>query len=442
MKNFLTLILTGIVASTFGQNIHRCYTTEMMQKREQANPGYQKAVDKTFEMAKERAQTKSNGAQEIYRIPVVVHVVYNSSAENIPDSLIVNQIEVLNQAYRRTNPDTGATRAEFKPVAADAGIEFYLANSDPNGNWTNGINRVQTAQTSWLSLQSLTPDGIKSSAQGGVDAWPTDRYLNIWVGNLSLLGTPFILGFAYPPVGAPNWPSDQYPTDPNIEGVVVHYEVFGRNNPLASGVLSVANQGRTCVHEVGHFLGLRHIWGDGGGLSGTPGCSVDDGIDDTPNAAEASQQDCNLNKNSCTDSPVDFFDMIENYMDYSDESCMNMFTEGQVGIMRSIMETTRNDLSKPLASTSINEAGIIQSGLYIYPNPSKEEVNVSYDNSKATIESVDIYDSFGRLVVSHTNSQDFGNTNFTINTNDLSSGIYFLHFTSEKDKLVRKLVKK
>lgn len=439
MKRFLTIVLIMSSATAFSQSLHRCYTTEMTQKREQAQPGYQEAVNKTFEMAKERAQAKSGG-QDIFRIPVVVHIVYNTNAENIPDSLVYNQIEVLNQAYRRTNPDTNETRTEFKPVAADAGVEFYLANADPDGNWTSGINRVQTTQTSWLSFSNFTPDGIKSSAEGGVDAWPTDKYLNIWVGNLSLFGSPFILGFAYPPVGAPNWPQEQFPSDPGLEGVVVHYEVFGRNNPLAAGLLQATNQGRTCVHEVGHYLGLRHIWGDGGGFSGVDGCTVDDGIDDTPNAADASQQDCNLNKNTCTDTPVDFPDMIENYMDYSDEHCMNMFTEGQVGIMRAILETTRNDLTKPLASTSIETFDLLESELVIYPNPTRGQVMVNYDNSMAEIANIDIYNSFGGLVFSKSNTSSYNASVFGLDVSDLSSGIYFIHFASKEGKLVHKLV--
>jgi hypothetical protein len=218
-KIVLSALFLSVGLSLHAQNIKRCYTVEMMQKMEEQYPGYLNAAEETFRNAKQFEQEKSGG-QAVYHIPVVFHVVYKTDAENLSDSILYNQIEVLNEDYRKRNADTSLTRDEFVPVAADAQIEFYIAHTDPNGNWTNGITRTETTVDSWVSLTTFTPDGIKQSSEEGEDAWDTERYLNIWVGNLSLFGSPFLLGFAYPPVGAPNWPTGQNAPSSELEGVV------------------------------------------------------------------------------------------------------------------------------------------------------------------------------------------------------------------------------
>lgn len=435
-NNLLFILLMSVGLSLHAQEVNRCHTVEMMKKMDEANPGYINAVEQTFAAAKQTAQEKAGG-QEVYRIPVVFHVVYKTANENIPDSVLYSQIEVLNEDYRRNNADTSDTRDEFKPFAADAKIEFYLAHTDPDGNWTNGIVRKQTSVDSWISFTSFEPDGIKQSSQDGDDAWNTDRYLNIWVGNLSFLGNPFILGFAYPPVGAPNWPGGQNAPTADLEGVVLHYEIVGRNNPLATGLLDATSRGRTCTHEVGHFLGLRHIWGDGGGFSGTDGCTVDDGIDDTPNAKDASQQTCNLNANTCVDSPVDYKDMIENYMDYSDEHCMNMFTQGQVDIIRSMLATTRNPLVQDFPAGI--ELDMVQNSVELFPNPTEGLINLNYTNPLLQLKHIEITDSYGRLIntISPVTSADV-----TIDMTENAAGIYFIRSVYQQGVIVSRVMKK
>ena len=247
-----------------------------------------------------------------------MHVVYNNEAQNISDQKIFDQIEVLNQDYRRQNSDASLTRSEFLDVAADAGIEFYLAEFDPQGNPTNGIVRTQTSQTSFILSLFDGSFKMKHSSDGGSDAWDTNQYMNIWVCNLAIFGFPAVLGFATPPDGAPNWPSGSAAESADEDGVVVHYEVFGPD-PGASGTLATVNKGRTATHEVGHWLNLPHVWGGGNSPGDATNCNIDDGVQDTPNTKGSSS--CTLSANTCNSDDAywggPMIDNVENYMDYS-----------------------------------------------------------------------------------------------------------------------------
>lgn len=222
---------------------------------------------------------RTRSATTVRVIDCVVHIVWRTTAENLSNEIINSQIRVLNEDFRRTNPD----RDSVWPQAADTGYEFRLLPAN--------IVRVQTTKTSFSSN-----DYIKYTSQGGSNAWDTTRYLNIWVGNLG----NGLLGYA------------QFPGGPAAtDGVVILYSAFGYNSPASN-----YNLGRTATHEVGHWLNLRHIWGDGG-------CTVDDFIADTP-LSDASNGGCAFGHVSCGT-----VDMIQNYMDYSYDTCMNLFTFGQ-----------------------------------------------------------------------------------------------------------------
>ena len=194
-------------------------------------------------------------------IPVVIHVVYNNSVQNISDAQIHSQIQVLNEDFRRLNADRTSTPGAFANVAGDANIEFRLAKIDPNGNSTTGVTRTQSSVSGFSHLS----DNVKFTNSGGRNAWNTQRYLNIWVCNFSAQG---LKGYATFP--------DQLATNPNTDGVVISYKHFGRNGSTEFPY----DKGRTATHEVGHWLNLRHIWGD------NHNCSATDHVDDTPNQYE------------------------------------------------------------------------------------------------------------------------------------------------------------
>jgi hypothetical protein len=419
MKRFFTLITIVISAHLYAQ---QCATHDVYLKNISTHPKYEQAVVSAFEQAKEWASQngwkKSGG---VYQIPVVVHILHMNAAQNLDDSLVHNQIDVLDEDFRRLNADTALTRNEFKPIAADAQIEFYLATIDPDGNPTNGITR--TVGTPAFGTYTPFDDNAKFDSLGGKTAWPTNRYLNIWVCDL-VFGFG-ILGYAYPPVGnVPNWDPGVAPLDPGKQGVVIHYAVFGRNNPNASGPLSMVNRGRTVTHEVGHYLGLRHVWGDGD-------CTMDDGIQDTPDASDNAQQICDWTKNTCTEtSGPELPDNIENFMDYASDSCMNMFTEGQVTIMRYILEEFRPELIGLPAS--INEYENIQQLISVYPNPAITSVEIRIHSSLKML-NTEIVDTQGAVIYSADKSH--------VSVQSLRSGIYFIRVYTNQGTITKKLVK-
>ena len=245
-------------------------------------------------------------------IPVVVHVVYKTAAENISKAQIRSQIDVLNQDYRKRNADIGRVPTAFRALAADAGIEFRLAVRDPNGSPTDGITRTRSAKTVFNS----ETDDIKRRSTGGHSPWPRDRYLNIWVGRR--VADPFVgdlLGYA------------QFPGGPAAtDGVVVAVTAFGSTG-LARAPF---NKGRTATHEVGHWLNLLHIWGDDGG-----GCTGSDSVRDTPNQAGPNSGRPVFPHVTCGNGPNG--DLFMNYMDYTHDAAMFMFTASQVRRMRAAL---------------------------------------------------------------------------------------------------------
>ena len=293
----LTLAFLMIGTSIFAQT-RNCGAMDHLEHQLETDPKRAEKLDRIEQHTQQFLNNPSRAVDGVITIPVVVHVVWNTNAENISDAQIQSQIDVLNDDFRRLNSDADNTWSQ----AADSEIEFCLATLDPNGNATNGITRTQTSNTSFS-----TNDAVKFDSQGGKDAWPASDYLNVWVCDIS----GGILGYAQFPGGPPA-----------TDGVVNDYQYFGTTGTATAPF----DLGRTMTHEVGHWLNLRHIWGDGG-------CSVDDFVSDTP-TSDAPNYGCATGHVSCSST-----DMVENYMDYSDDACMNLFTAGQRDRMRALFDT-------------------------------------------------------------------------------------------------------
>jgi hypothetical protein len=275
------------------------------------DPGYAAARADSETLAWEYARGDRAGERTgVTVIPVAVHVVWNTNAQNISDAQISSQIAVLNQDFRKTNADVGSTPAVFQPLCADGRIEFVLASTDPSGNPTDGLIRKKTTKTSFGQ-----DNGVKAATTGGSDPWPADKYLNIWVCQLS----GGLLGYA------------QFPGGPAAtDGVVIRNTAFGNTGTAAAPF----NLGRTATHEIGHWLNLRHIWGDDGN-----GCSGDDFVADTPNCAGPNTGMTSFPHVTCSNGPNG--DLFVNYMDYTDDAGMFMFTNGQVNRMQACLDGDR-----------------------------------------------------------------------------------------------------
>ncbi|MEM6347932.1 MAG: M43 family zinc metalloprotease [Bacteroidota bacterium] len=273
-----------------------------MNTQLQSNPAVRYKMREVEMRTAENVRSARGDMLGVVSIPVVVHVVYNQDVQNISDEQIRSQIDVLNEDFGRTNADRFDTPAEFLGAAANSKIAFKLASQDPYGNPTNGITRTRSNQ----ALFSPSNNGVKYSAMGGMDAWDTKSYLNIWVCKLGA----GMLGYAQFPGGGPV----------EADGVVIDYKFFG----TMGTVRAPFDQGRTCTHEVGHWLNLKHIWGDGP-------CETDDFVADTPPVADA-HYGCMHHAQACDGGPA----MISNFMDYTDDACMNIFTFGQSERMRAL----------------------------------------------------------------------------------------------------------
>jgi hypothetical protein len=245
-------------------------------------------------------------------IPVVVHVVYRTAADNIPVAQITSQIDALNRDYSASNADKVNTPAVWAGLIQDTQIRFALATKDPKGKPTTGITRTKTKAVSFS-----THDKMKHASMGGADAWPASKYLNLWVCKLG----GGLLGYAQFPGG-----------DPATDGVVILNTAFGTTGTATAPF----NLGRTATHEVGHWLNLNHIWGD------TSDCSGSDHVPDTPNAQFPNFGVPSFPHVTCSNGPNG--DMFMNYMDYVDDKAMVMFSHGQVARMQAALAGPRSSI--------------------------------------------------------------------------------------------------
>ena len=301
-----TLLAAALVFGTATYAQDRCHTMNVLARQLAENPALQQKMDAIESQTQAFVQSPIGTRAVSVTIPVVVHVLYNTAAQNITDAQVQTQITVLNADYAGTNSDISLLPSAFASKKAGAtGVQFCLAKRDPSGNATTGIIHKSTATASFLD-----DDGAKSNSTGGDAAWDATKYLNIWVCNLG----NGLLGYAQFPGGAAA-----------TDGVVILYSAFGSGGTAAAPY----NKGRTVTHEVGHWLNLRHIWGDAN-------CG-DDLVSDTP-TQQTSNFGCPTYPHvTCSNGTTG--DLFMNYMDYVDDACMYMFSGGQSSRMGALFAT-------------------------------------------------------------------------------------------------------
>jgi Pregnancy-associated plasma protein-A/Secretion system C-terminal sorting domain len=361
----------------------------------------------------ESSQSSTSSASfALITIPVVVHVLYNTASQNISNAQIESQIAVLNNDYQKLNPDTVRIPSYYAPRAANSGYRFILAGIDPNGNTTTGVARKHTDVTSFAFN-----DDMKSSATGGDDAWDADQYLNIWVCNLQggTLGYSSIVG-----------------GNKAVDGVAVLYTAFGTGGTAQAPF----NEGRTCTHEVGHWLNLIHTWGDAE-------CG-DDQVADTPPQQQADYGNPGGIIVTCGNTP--YGNMYMNYMDFTDDIGMHMFTYGQRDRMRALFAPGGYRyplLTSPAATAPTGEPAEVlsRSGNFpaadVFPNPASSYVSINLKDPAQVGSLLSVYTLTGQVIMAERITQ----SSFQLNVSGLAAGLYFIHLGNSEGQQALKFVK-
>lgn len=410
MRFLLTCLLAGFSLTLFAQQ-KNCHSHSKNEEMMMNNPAFKNAQDDleayTLEYAKShKAQHAQSGEKtSIRRINVVVHILYENSSEDFTDEQVIEAIDSLNNDFRGLNNDGLYNPSQaFFDLWADTEIEFALATTDPDGNSTTGITRTLTTVANF----SANSENMKYTAQGGIDNWDPFHYLNVWV---CTYGSQTDLGYAYYP--------SMLSVDPDLDGCVVNTPAFA---------ISGVRLGRTLTHEIGHYLNLDHIFGD------ESGCA-DDGVNDTP-VPDNLNFGCptypsNAN-NGCTNGTDGEGEMYMNFMDYTDDDCMSMFTMGQSTKMNAVLDGARSDLSE---LSSVEDKLLTE--FIVFPNPS--EGNLNFILPVKDIQKVELINSIGENI----NVIYFQNGNsFNANLQNVSAGMYTLMAYSKSQIFTSKFIVK
>jgi Pregnancy-associated plasma protein-A/Secretion system C-terminal sorting domain len=422
---FSLLLLIGLADATAQLVEKRCVSYEVNRKKCLNDVDYAKRQtnfkSKINQYLATNSKNKRTSINELIRIPIAVHVIHNSTSNliggknnpNISEEQIKSQIDVLNEDYRRKS---GTLGFNSNPIGADMNIEFYLADNDPDGNNTNGITRTFSTKTSFDPFSDSDQQLMSDLAY-----WPSECYLNIWI--VSLQNN--YLGYSQFP-SAPNFDGLDEISNDKLDGLYIDYRYFGRNSAAITS--KYYKYGRTTTHEIGHWLGLIHTWGD-------EDCG-DDYCADTPQANGPNLTIfCKDIFSNCTGKSTK--NMIENYLDYTIDSCMNTFTIDQMARVRAVFELS--PLRKKLVecSTRLPESENLQ--VEINPNPATENLTGKIFVKGATNVDIAIFDLYGKEIDRKVfeNKRSF---NFTIPINNYPQGLYIVNVIAQGQRISKRIL--
>jgi hypothetical protein len=374
MNKLITIFLIFFSVSIIAQRT--CGTDAKIKERIQTVPGFEAHYKEIMEFIhnpnhkQSLFSRQSSSLATVVTIPVVFHILYKNANQNISEAQIQSQLDVLNRDYRKLNTDFNTVvPTAFKALGADMEIVFCKATKTPTGATTTGITR-KSIPTNF----SFDNDYYTASGQ---PAWDTTRYLNIWVGSFT---DTSLLGFAYPPSSAGS----------DDDGLCISYKTFGTTGTA----LSPFNKGRTATHEIGHYFGLYHPWGEDGSL--VVSAANSDFVSDTP-ATSDPYYDCPTfpdNTNACTSSTNG--SMFMNYMEYVNDACMAFFTAGQKTIVRNALSGPRLSLlsSNGCGTLGLNEYEAVNA-IAVYPNPVTSYFMIT--SPQVQIDEVEVYNVLGSV---------------------------------------------
>ena len=429
-RHLPALLIFFFLSPLFIFSQQRCASYEHLVDQLREDPVFRQnyqATEKNFDNYISIRNSGINSRAARVTIPVVVHVVYNTNAQNISDAQVQSQIDVLDHDFDATNTDYGNYAAGYSNVRGDANIQFCLVL----------IKRVKTKSRSFS-----TNDNVKKSSKGGSDPVDPTRYLNIWVCDLG----QGLLGYA------------QFPGGPeSTDGVVIDYQACGKGN---YNLYSAYDLGRTATHEIGHWLGLRHIWGDA-----TCG---DDFVGDTPLHNTANYGCPGVGHLSlCTGTPLE---MWMNYMDYTDDQCMYFFSAGQVTRMDFYLDNNtrlkgiiNNADCTPITDNGGggdggggtgpghgngngnpgggNPHGKLGAGdIQVYPTLTTGIINIRINAINEGTATINIFNQAGALVYKQQVGVEEGENNKTISLSNLASGTYILQYSQNEIRRTQKII--
>lgn len=418
LKNNLLILFFISSNLVLGQTPRKCavgeQSSELLKKRHE---------NLNLELTKYYSKygRKSLNSDEIIRIPVVVHIIHNNAQgviggpnnSNISDEQIFSQIRVLNEDYRKKIGTPGFNNS---PFGTDMGIEFFLAQKDPNNKPTIGINRIYSPKSSF----DIFKDNLLMS---NLSYWDSNKYLNIWVTNLA----DNYIGYGEFPGGAFDG-LELTDVDERIDGVIIDNSVFGYKTGTAS--TGVYNAGRTLTHEIGHWFGLLHTWGD-------EFCGSDY-VDDTPPTEKGNLSIfCKTTFSNCKG--VKTLNMIENYLDYTPDSCMNIFTSGQKTRVRAILEISKRR-KRLVENSKFNLPSTEALVVNLIENPSQKsyfEFQILVNNFK----NFDylIFDLLGNKL-REGKFLDSPSRIVQVDKKGLSKGVYLLKVYTSEETIIKKLI--
>ncbi|RZJ66027.1 MAG: T9SS type A sorting domain-containing protein [Flavobacterium sp.] len=405
----------------------RCVSSEYEQSLQEKISGrateaeFEAWIAPKIEEAKQR-MASGKSVNVVVTIPVVVHVIHNGDAvgtsENISDARVLSQITVLNNDFRRV---FGTPGYNTNAVGADVEVQFCMAQQKPDGTATNGIDRVNLGLAQWATESSIETN-LKPNT-----IWDPTQYFNIWVCQFSSNSSAEmygILGYAQFPDNSGLGGLNPIGGGATTDGVIIDWRCFGSADYAPGSYYTDYDKGRTATHEIGHFFGLRHIWGDNSSCTVNATDSAKDYCPDTP-AASTENYYCDTVVNSCALAAGN--DMVENYMDYTNDICMNIFTLNQKARMLAVLQNSprRSTLttSNKCAALSADSFDKLQ-GMNLYPNPAQTFVTIGTQGDLPS--SYEVFNTLGQIVAKKVIASD---ADLTIPTSEFSNGVYFVKVT-------------